>query len=270
MKVTELFKLPRISRLTWRVWRRNYDVFMKTYRVNFIPPIIEPILYLLAIGFGLGTFINERIFGHTYPQFLAPALIGITIMTASFFECTYASFVRMYYQRTFDAIVSTPLNVDEVIAGEILWGATRSTISATIMLGVVTAFGLATYPLSLIIIPFSFLGGLLFGSLAMCFTAITPRIDSLNYPTSLFVTPMFLVSGTFFPLSSLPTGVQQFAYTAVPLVHVVDISRAMTYGSLSPSMPGEPSLLIALAWIALVTVVFFIIAVNLMKHRLIV
>ncbi len=270
MKLRELFRPPHISSLTWRVWRRNYDVFMKTYRVNFIPPIVEPILYLLAIGFGLGTFVKELIYGHHYPDFLAPALIGITIMTASFFECTYASFVRMYYQRTFDAIISTPLNVDEVIAGEILWGATRSTISATIMLAVVAAFGLISSPLGLLIIPFSFLGGLMFGSLAMCFTAITPRIDSLNYPTSLFVTPMFLVGNTFFPLTSLPTGVQQFAYSAVPLVHVVDISRAITYGSLSPSLPGEPSLLISLAWIVAVTAFFFIIAVNLMKHRLIV
>jgi lipooligosaccharide transport system permease protein len=264
MKVRELFRIPDISRRTWGVWRRNYDVFMKTYRVNFIPPIIEPILYLLAIGFGLGLLINEEIDGHSYPEFLAPALIAIAIMTASFFECTYASFVRMYYQRTFDAIISTPLNVDEVITGEILWGATRSTISATIMLAVVTVFGLASYPFSLLIVPFSFLGGLLFGALAMCFTAVTPRIDSLNYPTSLFITPMFLVSGTFFPLTSLPLGVQQFAYAAVPLVHVVDITRAMTWGSLTAD------LLLSLVWIGVVTFVFFIIAVNLMRRRLIV
>jgi lipooligosaccharide transport system permease protein len=98
----------------------------------------------------------------------------------------------------------------------------------------------------------------------MCFTAITPRIDSLNYPTSLFVTPMFLVSGTFFPLSSLPVGVQHFATAVVPLVHVVDISRAMTWGDLAPG------LLLNLAWILIVTIVFFIIAVNLMRRRLIV
>lgn len=264
MRIRDLFRIPKISRRTWGVWRRNYDVFMKTYKVNFIPPIIEPILYLLAIGFGLGLLINEQIEGHSYPEFLAPALIAIAIMTASFFECTYASFVRMYYQRTFDAIISTPLNVDEVITGEILWGATRSTISATIMLGVVTVFGLASYPACLLVIPFSFLGGLLFGALAMCFTAVTPRIDSLNYPTSLFITPMFLVSGTFFPLSSLPMGVQQFANAVVPLVHVVDITRAMTWGNLTAG------LLLNLAWIVVVTFVFFLIAVNLMRRRLIV
>lgn len=263
MKLTQLFAWPTISKRAWQVWWRDFQVFMKTYRVNFIPPIIEPILYLAALGFGLGFFVKE-IEGVSYAKFIAPALIGITIMTASFFECTYASFVRMYYQRTFDAIIATPLNVEEVIAGEMLWGATRSTISATIMLAVITAFGLATYPLALLVIPFAFVGGLLFASLAMCFTAVTPRIDSLNYPTSLFVTPMFLVSGTFFPLSTLPAAVQQFANYFVPLVHVVKISRAITFGHL------DASLLLSLGWILAVTAVFFIIAVNLMKRRLIV
>lgn len=263
MKLRELFAPPKVSSRSLEVWRRNAKVFMKTYRVNFIPPIIEPILYLAALGFGLGVFVKE-IEGVSYATFIAPALIGITIMTSSFFECTYASFVRMYFQRTFDAIIATPLNVDEVITGEMLWGATRSVISATIMLAVVTVFGLASYPLSLIVVPFAFVGGLLFSALGMCFTAITPRIDSLNYPTSLFVTPMFLVSGTFFPLSALPSGVQTAANIFVPLVHVVKISRAATFGHL------ELDLLWSLAWIIVVTAVFFVIAVNMMKHRLIV
>jgi len=263
MKPGQYFQLPMISRRTWQVWRRNRDVFMKTLKVNFIPPIVEPILYLLALGFGLGLFVKE-IDGVPYADFIAPALLAITIMNASFFECTYASFVRMYYQKTFDAIVATPLNVDEVITGEILWGATRSTISATIMLGVIALFGLASFPMALLIIPFSFIGGLLFASLAMCFTAVTPRIDSLNYPTSLFVTPMFLVSGTFFPLSALPAAVQSFANIAVPLVHVVKISRAMTYGVL------QIDLLWSLLWISVVAAFFFIVSVNMMKRRLVV
>ena len=104
----------------------------------------------------------------------------------------------------------------------------------------------------------------MFAAMGMCFTAITPKIDTLNYPTSLFITPMFLVSNTFFPLSSLPSGVQDFANAAVPLVQVVDVTRGLTYGSL------EPSLALNLAWIVIVTLIVFIISVNLMKRRLIV
>lgn len=263
MRLKELFRLPEVSSRTWEVWRRNKDVFVKTFKVNFLPPIIEPVLYLAALGFGLGLFVSE-IEGVSYAKFIAPALIAITIMTASFFECTYASFVRMYYQKTFDAIIATPLNIDEVVTGEILWGATRSTISATIMLGVISLFGLVESAVALIIIPFSFLGGLLFASIAMCFTAVTPKIDTLNYPTSLFITPMFLVSGTFFPLSALPAGVQAFANAAVPLVHVVKITRAATCGSV------EVDLVWSLLWMLVVTAVFFVIAVNMMKRRLIV
>jgi len=262
MKLAYLLTPPRISIKTWKVWRRNAKVFMKTYKVNFIPPALEPILYLLALGFGLGLFVQE-IDGVSYPVFIAPALLAISMMNASFFECTYSSFVRMYYQKTFDAIVATPLNLDEVIFGELLWGATKSSIYGTIVLVVISAFGLASLPLSLLIIPFSFFVGLLFGAIAMCFTAISPRIDSLNYPVSLFITPMFLVSGTFFPISALPVFVQQFSYIFLPLVHVVDITRALTFGNLTCD------LLLNLGWMAIVTVLFTIISINLMKKRLI-
>jgi lipooligosaccharide transport system permease protein len=262
MKLRQLFALPSISRRTWMVWRRNKDVFTKTITVNFIPPIAEPIIYLAAFGFGLGSLVAMG--AKQYAEFLAPALIAITIMNASFFECTFASFVRMYFQKTFDAIVATPLNVDEVITGEMLWGATRSTISAVIMLAVVALFGLVHSLWILLLIPFSFIGGLLFAAIAMCFTAITPRIENLNYPTSLFITPMTLVSGTFFPLTVFPPVVQTVATAIVPLVHVADISRDLAVGNLSVNI------LWSLIWIVAVTVLFSLMAINLMKRRLIV
>ncbi len=96
---------------------------------------------MLAFGFGLGGFIPS-IQGQSYINFIAPALVAIAIMNGSFFECTFASFVRMYYQKTFDAIVATPVSVEEVVAGELFWGATRATINSTIVLAVVAAFGL--------------------------------------------------------------------------------------------------------------------------------
>lgn len=256
------FQIPELSRKVMKVWLRNWDVFIKTYKVNFLPPFLEPLLYLFALGFGLGTFI-EDIQGVSYARFIAPALIAISIMYSSFFECTFSSYVRMYYQKTYDAIISTPLIIDEVIAGELLWGATRSLINATIMLPVIAAFGLIDLPMSLLIIPFSFLGGLLFASIAMCFTAISPNITSLNYPAFLFVTPMFLFSGTFFPLSLLPVQVQYFALAVLPLTHVVTIVRALTMGV--PTV----QLLFNLAWIVVATTLFFVLSVNLMKKRLI-
>jgi len=257
------FKIPRISKLVFRVWQRNMDVFMKTFKVNFIPPFLEPLLYLFALGFGLGTFIKD-IDGVSYARFIAPALISISIMNSSFFECSFASYVRMYYQKTFDAMIATPLSIEEVITGEILWGATRSLINATIMVGVISVFGLLEFPSSLLIIPLAFLGGFLFASIAMCFTAISPNINTLNYPTFLFITPMFLFSGTFFPLKVLPEAIQYFALAALPLTHLVILVRSLTLATLSSSM------LLSFGWLIAASFVFFVLSVNLMKKRLIV
>jgi len=263
MNTAWLLRMPRVGRLTWKVWRRDSKTFMKTYKTNFIPPLLEPILYLLAFGFGLGGFVVLS-GGVSYVKFIAPALVAISMMTAAFFECTFGSFVRMYYQKTFDAIIATPVDIDEVIMGELLWGATKSTIYTVIVLGVITAFGLATYPLVLLVIPFSFLAELLFSGLGMMFTAVSPNIDTLSYPTSLYITPMMLISGTFFPLSAMPVGIQQFAWVFVPLVHVTNITREMTYGHLGSD------LILSFVWILIGTALVVVLAINMMRRRLIV
>jgi len=265
MKLSDLtssFRLPKLSHRVGKVWMRDRDVFMKTYKVNFLPPLFEPILYLLALGYGLGGFV-QMVNGEPYIQFIAPALVSMTIMFSSFFECTYGSFVRMYYQKTFDAIIATPVNLEEVIAGELLWGATKSLINSLIVLGVVAAFGLARSPLCLLVPLVSFIAGLSFSAVAMCFTAVSPNIDSFNYPTFLLITPMFLLSGTFFPLTALPQTVQVVAQLFFPLTHTVTLVRALILGRLGLS------LIFSFAWLLVVTPVLFVLSINLMKKRLI-
>jgi len=256
------FKLPTLTYRVWSVWRRDFDVFMKTFKVNFFPPLLEPIFYLVGLGFGLGIFV-QNIEGYSYVKFIAPALVAISIMNSSFFECTYGSFVRMYYQKTFDAIIATPISIEEVIAGELLWGATRSLISSSIVLAVVAAFGLVSSPWFLLIPVIAFLGGLMFSSMAMCFTSLAPNIDFFNYPGFLFITPMFMLSGTFFPLSQFPPSMQVLAQVILPLTHTVILSRGLIFGNLGVS------LLISLAWIAVVTPFFFVLSINRMKKKLI-
>src|SRR4030067_3672625 len=134
----------------------------------------------------------------------------------------------MSYQKTFGAIIATPVSLEEVIAGELLWGATKSLINSTIVLGVVFAFGLVSSPFALLILPLSFLVGLLFSAIAMCFTAIAPNIDFFNYPSFLFITPMFILSGTFFSISVLPAGVRVIADLFFPLTHAVPLTRALS------------------------------------------
>ncbi len=238
-------------------------VFVRTWKVNFFPPFVDALLYLFAIGMGIGSYVKE-VDGVPYINFIAPAILAISVMNSAFFECTYGSYVRMYYQKSFDAMIATPLSIEDVIAGELLWGATRSVLYVAVMLPVLAAFGVISLPLSLLALPLAFLGGLMFAAIAMCFTAITPGIDTLNYPSFLFITPMMLFSGTFFPLSLLPAAFQYIALALLPLTHIVAIMRMFTLPALSWAI------FLHLAWIAAVTIIFCVISINLMKKRLIV
>jgi lipooligosaccharide transport system permease protein len=263
MTMPHILSIPPVSRRAIKVWDRNLTVFIRTWQVNFFPPLVEALLYLFAIGMGIGSYVKE-IEGIPYVTFIAPAILAIAVMNSAFFECTYGSFVRMYYQKSFDAMIATPLSIEDVIAGELLWGATRSVIYVVIMLPVLAVFKVISLPLALLAIPLAFLGGLMFAGIAMCFTAITPGIDTLNYPSFLFITPMTLFSGTFFPLTLLPAALQYFALAVLPLTHLVAVMRMFTQATVSPV------LLLHLVWIVLITVLCSIAAINLMRKRLIV
>ena len=258
-----ILSMPPITRRAIKVWYRNLTVFARTWKVNFFPPLVEAFLYLFAIGMGIGSYVNE-IEGIPYVTFIAPAILAIAVMNSAFFECTYGSYVRMYYQKSFDAMIATPLSIEDVIAGELLWGATRSVIYVVIMLPVLAVFGVISLPIALLAIPLAFIGGLMFAGIAMCFTAITPGIDTLNYPAFLFITPMTLFSGTFFPLTLLPVALQYFALALLPLTHLVAIMRMFTLGAVSPVIVAH------IIWIIMVTILCSVAAINLMKKRLIV
>jgi lipooligosaccharide transport system permease protein len=183
-------------------------------------------------------------------------------MYNAFFENTYASYVRMYYQKTYDAIMATPLNLDEIITGEIVWGAVKSLMATILMMAVISFFGLLVYPQAILILPVAFLGGLAFGSVAMCFTALVPHIEVFNFPIFLFITPMFLFSGTFFPLETLPKWAQVLAQT-LPLTQLVALVRALAMGKFGDQ------LLLSLLYLVLFSAATFILAILLMRRRLI-
>lgn len=257
--------VPDISKRFLSVWARNLAVYRATWRISFLPPILEPILYLLAFGAGLGALVKEVPWDGTtvgYTAFIAPGLVAITIMQNAFFENTFASFVRMYYQKTFDAILCTPVNLDEIVTGEIAWGATKSLLATALMGGVISLFGLLEWPAALLLLPLAALGGLVFGSIAMCFTAKVGNIEMFNLPIFLFITPMFLFGGTFFPLANLPGWAQAVAQL-LPLTHLTELCRAAAFGRF------RPELAVSAAYLALLALLFFPLAVHLMKGRLI-
>jgi len=257
------------STVSWmglfRVWQRNFIVYLQNWKIRFIAPILEPLFYLLAFGYGLSTLvgnIRENGMEVSYTFFIAPALIAINIMNNAFFENTYGSFVRMYYQKTFDAMMATPLTVNEIIAGEIVWGATKSVIATVIMMAVISAFGLIQYPSGLLLIPLAFLGGMAFGAVGMYFTGMVSHIDLFNLPFFLFITPMFLFSGTFFPIENLPQWAQVVAMT-LPLTHLVSLARSLCYSRF------EGTMLWQLSYLMVFLAVFFPLALYKMRKRLI-
>ncbi len=248
-----------------RVWQRNLTVYKESWKINFLPPLLEPFFYLLAFGIGFSGMIGSITYASreiSYVLFIAPSLVAINIMNNAFFENTYGSFVRMYYQKTFDAMMATPLTAEEIVTGEIVWGATKSVIGTIIMLIIISFFGLISYPAGLLIIFVAFLGGIAFGSVAMVFTAIVERIELFNLPVFLFITPMFLFSGTFFPISGLPLWAQYFALT-LPLTHLVNLVRALSLGMFNAEA------LAGFLYLIVFCLIMFPLAIFKMRHRLI-
>jgi lipooligosaccharide transport system permease protein len=220
-----------IVKHAYRVWQRHATVYTKLYKSSIALNFVEPVLYLAALGLGLGAFVKE-INGVPYIKFIAPGIIASSSMFAAIYECTYGTYVRMTYQKTFDAILATPVNLEDLVAGELIWGATKSLLYGTIIIIVISLFGLVDSPLIILVVPILFISGLIFSEISVIFAAIVPGIDSFNYFYTLFMTPMFLFSGIFFPLDNLPSIVSKIAFFT-PLYHLVNICRWLASGHLT-------------------------------------
>lgn len=244
----------------FRVWQRHFTVYTKLYKSSIALNFVEPVLYLAALGLGLGAFVKE-INGMPYINFIAPGIIASSSMFAAIYECTYGTYVRMTYQKTFDAILATPVNIDDLVAGELMWGAFKSMFYGTTIIVVIALFGLINSPMILLAIPVLFVTGLIFAQISVLFTAVVPGIDSFNYFYTLLMTPMFLFSGIFFPLDSLPDVVSKIAFFT-PLYHLVNICRAFSQGEL---------LMVRwdLLWVAAVVILLAPYPFRLMRKRII-
>lgn len=213
------------------------------------------------MGFGLGAFVPD-IHGQPYIKFIAPGIIASSAMFAAVYECTYGTYIRMTYQKTFDAILATPINLNDLVAGELVWGATKSLIFGATITIVITLFGLVESWLIIFSLPVVFLSGLIFAELSLIFCAIVPGIDSFSYFYTLFMTPLFLFSGIFFPLDAMPSAVQYLA-SFTPLYHLVNVCRSFSTGSVQGAMIG-------IAWITLTAIILAPIPFRLMKKRIVV
>ena len=256
--------LPGVSYRAYRVWQRNRDVYLRLWKAEVIWPLAEPLITLLALGLGLGELITETELpgDQRYIEFIAPGILAVFPMWAAAGECGWGSFFRMENQRTYHAIIATPVSIEDVITGEILWGATRGCISSVYILAVSAAFGLLDSPLALLVPIMAYVSSFMFASISLSYTSIARSISSLNYFFALFITPQFWLGGVFFPLERLPEELQVAAWF-VPATHVVDIYRGLVQGHLNLGHLGD------LAWIAAVGAIFYYLALISMRRRLI-
>ena len=216
----------------WRrwlaVWRRNALVWRKSARTALLGGFAEPLLYLFALGYGIGRLIGE-VEGVSYIAFLTAGIIATSAMNAATFEGLYLAYTRMEVLKTWDGMLAAPLSVADVVMGELLWMGTKSFISASLILLVAACFGLTGSWQALGVLPVAFLSGVCFGSMALVVTSFAHNYDFFVYYITLGVTPMVLLSGVFFPLMALPEPVR-VGSACLPLLHVVEIVRPLVAG----------------------------------------
>lgn len=256
---------PDISFGAYRVWQRNRDVLLQLWKSEFVAQLLEPVVVILALGIGLGRFV-ELDSGEEYAAFLAPGLIAMFPMFAAVFECAWGSYVRLEMQGTYRAIVATPVSVDDVITGEILWGTTRSVMNASYILLVATVLTpwlhMVDSPWAVLIIPISAVPGVLFSAISICFASIARAMSQFSYFFNLVINPMFWFGGAFFPFDQLPQWARILAWF-IPLSHVVSLYRGLIDGDLRWGLMAD------FAWITVAAGVFYWLALAGMRRRLV-
>ncbi|MEX3957338.1 ABC transporter permease [Trinickia sp. EG282A] len=217
------FALPANAANWLSVWRRNYLVWRKLALASMFGNLADPMIYLFGLGFGLGLMVGQ-VDGVPYIAFLAAGTVASSVMMSASFEAMYSGFSRMHVQRTWEAIMHTPLTLGDIVVGEIAWAGSKAILSGAAIMLVAGVLGYAQFPSMLLALPVIALAGIAFASLAMVVTAVAPSYDFFMFYQTLVITPMLLLSGIFFPLSKLPEPVQQAAL-ALPLAHAVELIR---------------------------------------------
>lgn len=220
-----------------RVWRRNYDIYIRLWRTEMVAPLFEPIFSVIGFGWGVGSLVAGKVMGVPYLTFVGAGLLAFTALMRALFECTYASYFRMVYQSTFDAILCTPVEVESLAMAEIAWGATKALFDGVAVLLVLAVFGAVLSPLGILIPLVLALGALWVAALSLLVTARIHDINHYNFYIAFFFSYLW-ISGAYFPLDRLPQWLQLLAW-AVPITSAVNAARALMIGELSWRLAAE-------------------------------
>lgn len=245
--------LPQLSKRALAVWQRNFLVWKKLAIPSLLGNLADPMIYLFGLGYGLGSLLPQ-VAGVPYIAFLASGTVCASTMNAASFEALYSAYSRMAIQRTWEAILYAPVALDDVMAGELLWAASKATLSGSAILLVVSLLGFVTSPLAWWALPVIFLTGLAFSALGLIITALAPGYEFFMYYFTLVLTPMVLLCGVFFPVTQLSALVQAIA-AWLPLTHAVALVRPLLFGQVPADIAMHVGVLLLIAfgafWIAL-------------------
>jgi len=243
-----LFRVPDLS-LRWvPVWRRNLLVWRKLAIASVLGNIADPMLYMLALGYGVGSFVPE-VGGMKYIAFIGTGIVCQSAMFTSSFEAMYSAFSRMHVQRTWEAIINAPLSLDDVVFAEWIWAATKSVMSVLAILIVVLLLGYGHSWLSLWVLPLGFVIGLTYGGFGLIMNSLAPGYDFFTYFFTLVLTPRLLLSGVFFPVDQMPAALRGVA-ALLPLSHAIDIARPLLAGRLPSNALLHLAVLLSYACVA--------------------
>jgi lipooligosaccharide transport system permease protein len=211
------------------VMSREVANFRTFWKATAFSSLLEPVVYLLAFGLGLGATVVDRVNGLDYVEFVGTGMVATAVVFSSAFPAMFGTFVKERFQRTYDAILAAPVDVEELVTAEMLWIGLRSAVFGCFPLVVTMLFGLDPSPGMLLVPLFCFATALGFAGFGIAVAASVAKIDQFNYVTTLVITPLFLVAGTFFPIDDLPQGFQILAQLN-PLHQLVELVRHSAFG----------------------------------------
>ena len=215
----------------YAVWRRNYVVFLKTWVFNLVPPMSEPIVYLIGFGYGLGSIMNSvDYYGKhiNYINYLCPGMVAVAVLLQAFFEASYSSFVRMNIQKTWQSIMTTPVSFTDIFIGELLWAASKGILAGVLTALVGIYMEAYTFTALIYSLPLLILGGITFAALGLASAALSKTISHLQIPVFVVLVPMFTLCGAYFPREGLPLKIKSVV-DVLPFSPFVDLVRWNLY-----------------------------------------
>ena len=237
------------------VWRRNFLVWRKLFAAAVLSNLADPLIMLFGLGYGLGALLPS-VAGMSYMTFFAAGQLCTATMFTASFESMFSGFARMQGQKTWDAILYAPLTIDDIVAGEIVWAASKAWLTGSTILGVVLVFGLASSPWVLLALPAAFFVGLAFSGIGLVMCVLARGWDFFSYYMTLVMTPMMMISGVFFPAEQLPAPLLAVA-KALPLYHGVQIVRPLVAGGPPPDLLLHVAVLLGYAAAGYAAAIYF-------------